>query len=127
MTSSVTFRHLTQDDVLTLYGKSLACTVQGYAGEKDGALLGIFGVYYEGGRLIAFSEIAPEGKKEKKGILKGCRLMLTLLDSFNRPSYAVPNRNEPTAMYLLVKLGWKPTGMFGDAGEVFKREPSWHS
>ena len=48
-------------------------------------------------------------------------MLMQLLDTVKGPVYAVACSTEPTAPYLLARLGWKPTGLFGPQGETLVR------
>lgn len=71
---------------------------------------------------MAFSELTPEGRRNKKAIVRGSRMLLELIAEYKRSIYAVPDKNKPTAAYFLVKLGWRPSGQFNSEGdEIFVR------
>jgi hypothetical protein len=48
-------------------------------------------------------------------------MLMALVDTIKGPVYAIANMDEPTAAYLLIKLGWRPTGAFGPFGETLIR------
>lgn len=88
---------------------------------KDDEIVGIGGVYYIDGVPVAFSDMKPTLRPHKKSQAKACRILMQLLDKIGAPVYAVACPAEPTAPYLLAKLGFKPTGVFGPQGETLVR------
>jgi len=121
MSSSVTFRHATTADAKAYYGISAPFSFRGYVAELEGELVGIGGIYYQAGVPVAFSEMRPAMRAHRKAIAKACRMLTQFFNQLGGPVYAVACPTEPTAPYLLAKLGFKPTGVFGDRGETLVR------
>lgn len=121
MESSVTFRRATEVDALRFYAARPRLSLRGWVAEKEGAIVAIGGVYYEGGAPIAFSEITDDFRKDRRDVAKGCRILMQMISKIRGPVFAVADPEEPTAGYLLVKLGWKPTGRFTALGELMVR------
>ena len=121
MASNVTFRRANAEDALAFFGRSPPFSFRGWVAEQDGQVTAIGGLYYEDGRPVAFSDMGATFRKSRKDIAKGCRILMQMIDKIKGPVYAVANPNEPTANYLLAKLGWKPTGRFTDVGELMVR------
>ena len=96
-------------------------SMRGWVAEREGAIIAIGGVYYEGGVPIAFSEITDDFRKDRRDVAKGCRTLMQMISGIRGPVFAVADPGEPTAGYLLVKLGWKPTGRFTNLGELMVR------
>ena len=122
MTSSEPIlRKATAADAQAFYGKPHPYTFIGYVAELDGEIIGIAGVFFDGGKRVAFSDLKPEVRKYRKFMVKTLKILAELFDSLGVPVYAVANQAEPTAPYLLIKLGFRPTGSFGPFGELMKR------
>ncbi len=122
MSSSVTLRAATFADAKAFYGGKLPpWSFQGIAAELDGEVIGLCGLYRESGAKVVFSEIRPQMRKHKKAIGKACRMLMQMADKTPGTTHAVASPTEPTAGYLLAKLGFVPTGEFGPVGEILVR------
>ena len=119
--SEPAFRKATAADALAFYGEPAKMSFRGFVAELDGEVVGIGGVYYDNGVPIAFSETRPPMRKHKKAMAKACRILTRFFDQLGGRVYAVACSTEPTAPYLLAKLGFKPTGLFGPHGETLVR------
>lgn len=114
------FRKATAQDALEFYGKPPCNSFRGIVAVEDGKVIGIGGLFYEGKNLVAFSDMKPEMRKHRKDMARSCRMLIDMVREAKRPVYAVADPNEPTSPYLLAKLGFEPTGMFGPSGEILK-------
>ena len=119
--SEPVIRKATQADAIAYYGSNAKCSFRGYVAELDGEIIAIGGVYYDNRMPIAFSEMRPPMRKFLKARARGCRMLVKLFDEIGGKIYAVACSTEPTAPYLLAKLGFKPTGLFGPLGETLVR------
>lgn len=120
--SGIHFRPARTEDVVAYYGHLPGFRMRGVVATEDGKPVGLSGVFYLGAHPIAFSEMKPEVRSRRKDIARGVRITMDFIDTLGIGTYAVPNPTEPNATYLLVKLGYKPTGSFCDLGEYFFRE-----
>lgn len=118
----IEFRQATADDATLFYGHAPKMTMRGFVIVLDGTPVAIFGIYFEHQQAIAFSEMKPALRPYKKALVKACRMFQQLVAGLHRPVYAVADQNEPTAPYLLIKLGFRPTGIVGPQGEVLMME-----
>lgn len=123
MTNDVEFRRATSEDVFEFFGGYPPARMRGFVGVLDGKVVAVGGVYYHAGSLVAFSDLKPEIRKHKKALAKGCRMLVKFFEELNVPVYALASQSEPTAPYLLAKLGFKPTGQVTSLGEYLVREP----
>lgn len=121
MRSEVVFRPATDADAQRYYGRRAHSSFRGFVAELNGELVGLAGVYYQDGVPIAFSEINPHVRSRRRDIVRGVKMLMQIVDTIKGPVYAVANPAEPTAPYLLAKLGWKPTGLLGPLGETLVR------
>lgn len=124
MTNDVIFRDATLDDAIKFYGDYPPARFRGFVIERGQELLAIAGVYYVKGHPVAFSDLSDAIRKHKKLIASGARFMCEFMDAMKTPIFALASQCEPTAPYLLAKLGFKPTGTVTELGEYLVREPS---
>jgi hypothetical protein len=122
MSNDIVIRPATDKDARSYNGKRPLYSFRGFVAEKDGEVLGMCGIYFQAGVPIAFSDLRPELRAHKKILAKGCRIVQRLIEELGRPVYAVACDKEPTAPYLLAKLGFRPTGVFGPYGETLVRD-----
>lgn len=123
MPDAVTFRPASAADVQAFLGGPPPARLRGYVAILDGEVVGLGGVYYHAGTPVAFSDIKPPLRKHRKALAKGCRILMDFIREMNVPVYALANQEEPTASYLLCKLGFKPTGQVTPLGEYLVKEP----
>lgn len=95
--------------------------MRGWVAKHDDTVVAIGGVYYEGFRAVAFSEMSAAFRARRKDVARGCRILMQLVDSIHGPVYAVADPNEPTSAALLTKLGWQSTGRATPLGELLVR------
>jgi hypothetical protein len=117
----VEFRRARTEDVVAFYGKLPPARMHAVVAFREGVPLMIGGIFYANGAPILFSTLKPEVRKEKKLIAKGIRIVMDFVNEFKMPLYAFANPDEPTAPYLLCKLGFKPTGVMTSQGEYLFR------
>lgn len=122
MASNTVFRPATREDAARFYKGIPQLSFRGWVAEQGGKIVAIGGVSYEGGRPVAFSEITDAFRNSKKDVAKGCRILMRMIDTIRGPVYAVAQPGESTSAYLLIKLGWRPTGRFTELGELLVRE-----
>lgn len=96
-------------------------SLRGYVAELGGELVGLGGLYYENGIPVAFSYIRDALRRRKKDVVKGCRILLAMVNAQKGPVYAVADPEEPTSAALLAKLGWEPTGRICPLGDLLVR------
>lgn len=99
-------RPATRSDIIEFYG-SVKWTFRAFAADLDGKVLAVGGIYYDGGNRVAFSSMRNEMRRFPVTIMKGAKLIMTLLD---KPTIAIANPTEPGAPRLLERLGFEPRG-----------------
>ena len=111
-----TLRLAQPGDFEALYGEPLAFTIWAETAELDGAVVGIGGIAYIGGRPILFSRMRDELRPYKKFILR-CARRAAQMAAETRAA-AIANPDEPLSCRLLERIGltWKGTA---EEGEVF--------
>ena len=114
-------RSATYKDAVSFYGGTPPFSFKGFAAELDGEVVALGGVYYQAGAAIAFSDLKPAIRKHKRFMVMACKMLVNMFDELDTPVFAVASSNEPTAPYLLIRLGFKPTGVFGPNGETMVR------
>lgn len=116
-------RDATAADMRAMFPDHPVLTFKGLVVELDGEVIGIGGVCYQQGHPVAFSDLRDALRNHKKTLAKACRMLVNLFDKIGGRVYAVACPTEPTAPYLLAKLGFAPTGRFTEAGETLVRWP----
>jgi hypothetical protein len=124
MTSDeVVFRPATAADVEAFYGHPPVTRMHAIVALREGVPVMIGGISWVDGAPIVFSSLKDEARKHRKWIAKGIRIVMDFADRFQMPAlYAIANPNEPTAPYLLAKLGFRPSGVMTNLGEYMVRE-----
>ena len=116
----IVIRQATEADVRHFANGGPLPTVRALVGEKDGELLAIGGYRYVNfGRLmrqVLFFDIKPEGRKYKRAMLRGIKL---LLDMRRGPVVAICNGDEPGAPALMKRMGMEPIGR-AERGVVYQ-------
>lgn len=85
--------------------------------DVDGEILAVGGIYYEGSRIIAFSDLKPGAEAYKKSIMRGTKMILELMRKKRRPVHAVRDPEISTAPGFLAHLGFEQVGDYYE----------WHS
>lgn len=123
MINDVVFRPATASDALAFYGKLPPARFRGFSAVQGDTVIAIGGVYFHDGHPVAFSDISDDYRKSRKNIAKGIKMLMNFIKELNVPVFALASPDEPTAPYLLAKLGFKPTGCVSTAGEYLMRSP----
>jgi hypothetical protein len=121
MGNDITFRTATAQDAALFYDGAPPLSFRGKAAEQSGVVIALFGISYDKGTPVAFSQITDAMRENKKALLKGCKIMMQMVDDTPGAVYAVADPDEPTAPYLLIRFGWRPTGRFTAFGELMVR------
>jgi len=90
-------------------GKSYP-TMRAYAGISDEKVHGIFGIRIQNGQAIAFSDMDEIARKNKRIIVKGCRLIRKMIDNFPMSVRATPDARYPEADKFLRHVGFVKDG-----------------
>lgn len=114
-------RPATAQDFERFYHARPKTRCRAYAADLDGEVLGLCGVTYQMGKPVAFSDIRPELRRYRRTLVKAAKMLNDLLDHIGGHVYAVADRDEATAPYLLARLGFVPTGVYGPSGEILVR------
>lgn len=96
-----------------------AVSMRGYAVERDGKVVGLYGLYYDHDTAIVFTSTKPELREDKPAMLIGLRHVLRFLKELTVPALAVASDKEPEAPSLLQKIGFIPLGEI-NGREVFQ-------
>jgi len=99
-----TFRPATKEDVDKLY-PGIGNSFRAYVVEVDGRVLGIGGIYYAGGNVVAFSEYDPELDNHRLAKARGLKIIMELVG--DRPCIAMVDGKHPCAPKLLERIGFK--------------------
>jgi hypothetical protein len=112
----------TQSLARAYWGGDPPFSFRGYVALLDGEVVGVGGLYRMHDRMWIFSGFKPELAPYRKVRAKAVRMLLQLADNYPTPVFATPDRKEPTAMPLLIRLGFVPTGEEVDGDPVLVRE-----
>lgn len=93
--------------LVQFYGAPPSRSMIAFAGLADGVLLAIFGLYYDTGRMVLFSDIRPEARRFKKRLVEGAFRVMALAREKAVPVYAVADCVDGSVR-LLERLGFKP-------------------
>lgn len=94
---------------------------RGYLALLDGEPVGIGGLFVWEGVPIVFTQMKDPMRKFIKARARAVRLMVGMMDSLKMPVYATADKMEPTSEKLLAKLGFVPTGIETEHGELLVR------
>ena len=95
--------------------------VRGFAGKKDGILLGVGGIAFTAGAPTAFVELTEEARKHPVALHKAALKTLAMAREMGlRRLVATSTTGHPAAERWLLRLGFKPQCI--DGIEVFVRE-----
>lgn len=119
--SKIEFKKATPEYAREYYGKRPVKTFKGYVALLNDKVVGIGGVSFEKGNMMAFSEMKDEMRPFRRDIAKAARLLEGFIDSLPYPVFAFACPKEPTAKKLLQKLGFIPTGQETEHGSIFVR------
>lgn len=90
-------------------GEAPQRTVRAVAVVRDDEVLGIAGVCVDKCRLVMFSELSDELKKNKRAIARGIRALMRIAGRFNLPIYAVADKTIEGSDKLLEHLRFQKT------------------
>ena len=111
----------TMEDCISFWGKPPVCSFKGIVAKRDGKVIGIGGLFFDGTMPIAWTEHSAEMTKRERAV--AARIMASYLDDFGKPVYAFAQPDIPTSHALLMKLGFEKTGVVREHGELLRRAP----
>lgn len=97
--------------------------MRAFAGDVDGQVGGLFGLYYEDKEPVIFTAVTPEFRSDKALMQAGLRRVLRWLKGLSVPAVAVASDCEPGAALLLRKVGFRHLGTV-QGREVFRWVPN---
>lgn len=105
----LTVRDATREDIASVVGDDspLRVSFKAVAGVIDGDVVGVGGVAFVKGRVIAFCELKPEMRAYKVRMHKEALRVIADAKSRHRIIYAQASEKEPTAVRWLTRLGFK--------------------
>lgn len=104
---SVTIRRATAEDIASFYGERPKRSMRAFVGILDGKPVGLAGVYYHQGQVVAFSETKPEMAGLRHAIGRGALAVVALLRRMNIPVLAVAQNDIPGATAFLERCGFE--------------------
>lgn len=83
-------------------------TVEAFVVMAGARPVGAAGVYLDQNRLVAWSHLTPEIRRDKRVVVEGWRRLITLAADRGLPLHAKPDPGEPGAERLLEHMGFQP-------------------
>lgn len=127
MPSEIEFVPATQKLAEQYFGGVPPYGFRGHVAVMDGKPVGIGGLFVWDGIPIVFTQLKDEMRPHKKACARAVRVMVEFMDSLKMPVYATADKMEVTSEKLLAKLGFVPTGIETEHGELLMRKSQWHS
>lgn len=94
---------------------------RGHMAIMDGEPVGVGGLFMWDGIPIVFTQMKEPMRPHKKACARAVRLMVEFMDTLKMPVYATADKMESTSEKLLAKLGFVPTGVDTEHGELLVR------
>lgn len=106
MDSIIDIKPITNDDIIAYYGKPLKITVRGWAVFHDGELIGLVGISFATGNLLAFSDF-KHYNYPKKMRWRVAKILLNMIVGLGYSKfYAVADPKLPNSVEFLKRLGF---------------------
>ena len=99
-------RPTTRQDFIDFHGVPPPYRMRALTALEDGTVIGIAGLQYVNGNLIAFSDTCPAIKSRKKFLMRFAKTAMQMCEEETRPIYAIADENEPTAPRWLARHGF---------------------
>lgn len=106
--TSIDLKPATADLIKRFYGR-VPRTAQAYVAVKGEKVLGVAGLYQDGDKLIAFTDLG-ETRQSKRTIVQGARLLMPLIRAARMPVFALCDPAIEGASTLLEHYGFRPVG-----------------
>jgi len=103
----MSLRWATPADIESFYGTRPTQTVRALAWEMDGVVIGMGGLSRDAGQIVAFLDLKPEARTNKRALVRALREGHKKLFVNNMPVIAIADPNEPTARGLLEHFGFE--------------------
>lgn len=100
------------------YGDAPARTVRAIAAVRDDRVIGVAGVYADGSRLVMFSQLTDELRRDRRSIVRGIRRLTELARARRMPVHAVADAAIEGSERLLEHIGFQRV-----SPEVFVWQP----
>jgi hypothetical protein len=121
MPSEIEFVTATQKLAEQYFGGRPPYGFRGYIALLDGEPVGIGGLFMWDGIPVVFTQMKDPMRPFIKARAKAVRLMVGFMDTLKVSVYATADKMEPTSDKLLAKLGFVPTGVDTEHGELLVR------
>lgn len=118
----ITIEPATKERVIELYGESPK-SFKGYVVVLDNKAVGIWGLSYEGEKMLLFSDLKDELRPYKDEIWKAIALVTKMVEKTKFPIVAVANKHEKNSERLLASMGFVPNGQSVPDGKIYWRTP----
>lgn len=94
-------------------------TVRAIIGVKDSEkVIGTVGVYADQHRAVLYADLTDELRKDKRAIVRGIRMMKTLLTRYRMPVHSLADPDIPGSRQLLEHIGFQNL-----TGDLYQWQP----
>jgi hypothetical protein len=97
---------LTQSLAESFYGARPMKTIQGIAAVRGNQVLGLAGFYRNDTKIIVFTELNEEIRKDRRTLVKGIRLIRRMIKNYRFPVYSYADPCIQNADILLLHVGF---------------------
>lgn len=97
----------TADMMTAFYGRPPQRSQRAFAFVRDERVIGIFGLYADGGRMVLFSDLTPELRTLKKTLVKGMRFVMGVAKQIGAPVHACADEGVEGSEKLLTRHGFQ--------------------
>jgi hypothetical protein len=119
MGSRVAIRQATAADIAAFYGETPRRSMRALVAVLDGKPVGLAGVYYHQGQVVAFSETKPELQGMRHAIGRGALAVLAMLKRMNIPVLALAQQDIEGSAAFLARCGFEHVETTCE-GEVYR-------
>lgn len=119
MGKRVEIREATAADIAAFYGETPKRSMRAMVAVLDGKPVGLAGVYYHAGQVVAFSEAKPEIQGLRHAIGRGTLAVLAMFRRLNIPVLALAQQDIPGSERFLERCGFEHVDSTCE-GEVFR-------
>ena len=100
-------RPATQADLEAFYEGAIPMTMRAFVVEVDGKVAGVWGVYDDQGRTVAFSQMRAELRDRKLLIFKCAKFLRDVIRETKETVLAIASVKEPNSGRFLERFGFE--------------------
>lgn len=103
----ITVAYASEQDVAANYGAPQDRTVRAVAFKRGAEVLGIAGLYLDGGRMVLFSDMRDEVRAAPRALVKAYRTLLGIAGRTGLAVHAIPDPGIEAAPRFLEHMGFR--------------------